>query len=226
MTINKFKVFTWDRIAVYLGICFAFPLACFAQAIRYNYFQRHSGLPVGAWAAMIGALLGFSLGVFRLFWDRYVFKKTIWGYTSDGIGIIKPTYTINNEPSFDDITKQIEAASAYDLNFWEKFYNNYGVQMEDVLNGAFIGFTGQKIELAAPVPLSSMVTNTKFSKFAVGITDWNDCLIMWQPNENFTANVIPRIKHELSHVMLNAANASPQDGNAQHAIMAKEGFPY
>lgn len=221
MTINKFKVFTYDRILIYLGACFTFPLACFAQAVRYNYFSHHNGLPIGAWIAMAGALACFALGDYRLFWDRYVFKKQITGYTTDGIAVFMPTYK-NALPAFPDMCTQLEAATKEVVDFWEIRYPNSGNAMQDLVNGSMLGFTSQVINLLAHPTFPTVVLPTGFKQFAVGITDGNSMLVMAQPTETIDL-VLPRFKHEMGHVCLNAANV-PQD--QQHPIMAQQGFPY
>jgi hypothetical protein len=221
MNIREFKVFTWDRILIYLGICFAFPLTVFTQAIRYNYFEHHNGLPVGAWAAMIGALGGFSLGVFMLFWDRYQFKKGIEGYTTDGLMVMKPTYT-NDLPVFEQMATDLEAATKEVVDFWEIRYPKWGNNMLDNINGACLGFTSQVIDLLAHPDFPTTNLPSTFKRFAVGITQLDSMLVMAQPTEAWSA-VLPRIKHELGHIVLSAAYVPPDD---QHPIMAKEGFPY
>lgn len=221
MQINKFKIFTIDRILIYLGLCFAFPLACCAQAIRYNYFEHSSKIPLPGWLAMAGAMFGFTLGVFRLFWDRYVFKKQITGYTTDGIAVFMPTYK-NALPAFDDMCTQLEAATKEVVDFWEVRYPNAGPAMENLINGSMLGFTSQTINLLAHPTFPTVNLPSTFKQFAVAITSGNSMLVMAQPAETIDV-VIRRVKHELGHVCLTSANV-PQD--QQHPVMAQYGFPY
>jgi|ERR1700690_680136 len=223
MSINKFKVFTWDRILIYLGLCGALPLLAALQAVRFNYFTHNGHIPLPGWLAMIGALLGFALGDVMLFRARKAFADQITGYSDSGVGVLMPTWIVN-PPAFEQVVKDIDTASAFVVNFWQKYYPNTSEAMENYINGSILGFVQTPIDLTVHAPGSQLILPSGFQRWAVGATSGSWMAVMWKPGEDWTTVVLPRVYHELSHVAMNGAGL-PEDAT-QDTIMGTDKFPF
>lgn len=223
MTVKKFKVFDLNHVLNYFVLCFMLPLIACAQAVRYNYFQHSNHIPLPGWIAMIGAMLGFALGNITLFKARYDFNKQITGYTDTGVAVIMPTW-IKDAPAFAQIAKDVDGAVAFASSFWQKAYPNTLNTMEAFVNGpSYLGFTQAPIDLLVHAPGTQLILPSNFVRWAVGATDYKTAACMWKPGETWTANVLPRVFHEVGHICLNAINV---EDDTQDTIMAQDKYPY
>jgi hypothetical protein len=221
MAINKFRVFTWDRILIYLGACGLFPLLACLQAFRFNYLEHTQGIPLPGWLAMIGALLGFALGDTMLFKTRNDFKKQITGYSDTGVGVLMPSWP-TALPAFETVVKDIDAATAEIVSFWQRIYPNTSDKMEAYVNGSILGFTSQVIDLTVHAPGAQLIIPNGFKRWAVGATSGQYMAVMWLIGETWPT-VLNRVKHELSHVTMNSISILDAD---QDNIMSVDKFPY
>lgn len=217
MTINKFKVFTWDRILIYLGLCGALPLLACLQAVHFN----HGHIPLGGWLAMSGALAGFIFGDVMFFKAREDFKKQITGYSDSGVGVLMPSW-INNAPSFDQIVKDLDTKTAFVVSFWQTYYPNSSVTMQNYINGSLLGFSATPIDMTVHPADTQLIIPSGFQRWAVGATEGSSMCSMWKVGEDWTKDVLPRVVHELSHVALNSIAV---EDITQDALMSRDNFP-
>lgn len=217
--IKKFKIFTWDRLLIYGGICALF-LVLFGAAVNHNYIQTDHGIPVPGWIALVTATLGALTCSGMVFKSRWDFSKQITGYSDSGVVIMASNLPAT---SYAQVEAWTEAVIKDDVAFFSNTFPNptdVAAKMVDAFNGEYLTFSLKPI----PMDAKTSAANGTLAQFAVGMTTDGTVCVWWDvANEDFVTKVVPRLRHEFGHVCLNAAGV-PASG--QHLYMAKVGFPY
>lgn len=211
MVIRKFKVFTLDDLLIYGFGCSFFSVAVFARAVQYNW----NALPLAKTA--ITALVSFCMCAISayLFYLRWTYKKSIYGYTKQGVAVIFNRSV--DVLGFNAIEEQVENA----IKFFSTKWSPDGTLMlasedklRDWVNGAAYTL-GQDV-------LIWHATGTNLTIKALGLTFGKNAGSRWLTTETIE-EVTPLIRHELGHVMINAYR-SDLEAAAQHKLMASLGW--
>lgn len=209
MTIRRFTAFTLDRVVIYGGISLGTTAACL-KAMTYNGWH----IPVGAWVAMLAALVGFWGISARLFQLRWRFARSILYYTKHGIAVVPDAGHL-------DITtterQAIDAVIDGAVSFWgDSWKPGSKGKILDYLNGGAAVFQEDKLVWHGQGDYAGL------EKVAMGLTWGNWMGMMWRSEEP-VERMLPLLRHEVSHVCLNALGVE-QDDATQHATMRAAGF--
>jgi hypothetical protein len=211
MTINKFKVFTWDRILLYI-----LPPVLLAVALLMALVNGTT--PLVGYILLTITIAAWSFMSFMLFDSRYDFAKQIATYTTDGTGLVPSYFTITDQQLAD-----INAAQTEVVNFWCSKLLKSPSTFIDYMNGGMLTFTKNKIDMTQHAPTGPLAY-APVSKWAIGATQGNWSTVTYSGNEADWETTLKAIKHEFGHVCLNAAGYEPLMD--QHPIMKQYEFPY
>lgn len=215
MTINKFKVFTWDRVLLYILPPVLLVIALVAALV-------HGTTPTVGLIILGAVILVWSAMSSVEFYLRNGFAKEIQAYTPDGTGII-PGYVTT--PDINQLVKDIGDAELEVINFWSGKLIKPISTFIDYINGGFISFTKTPIDLTQHPPTGPLVVSPGLSRWAAGITTGNSCCVQYSGNLSDWSQTVKCIKHEAAHKCLNAAGQG-WDSDSQHAIMKQYEFQY
>lgn len=215
MTINKFKVFTWDRILLYILPPVLLVVALVAALI-------HGTTPAVGLIILGIVILVWSAMSSVEFYLRNKFAEEIQAYTPDGTGII-PGYVTT--PDINQLVKDIGDAELEVINFWSGKLIKPISTFIDYINGGFISFTKTPIDLTDHSPTGPLVISTGLSRWAAGVTYGNSCCIQYSGELSGWSQSLKCIRHEAGHKCLSAVGMG-LTSDEQHVIMKQYGFQY
>ena len=211
MTIRRFRPFSWDRVVIYGGSALACAGLC-ARAVAYN----RADLSLGQWIAMLAATAGFVAGAAMMFASRVWYAREITFYTAQGVRVVMKHAAAW---ATDDRRRAIERTIADAMAFWISQYPHRASAIVDFFNGATLTFTQDLLVYHARGPDGQRV-----KRLANGLTSYNWMGVRWDLEANFS-HALSLVKHEASHVALNAVGvASGEFGELHHAAFRERGF--
>lgn len=191
-----FKVFTWDRILIYGGILLA-TLLLSSYMIFILPSPIHSKIVIGT------LFLSVSLIIFRYFYTRYKFKKSIVYTTALGINIRQYKSNSSMAPGLSKIVDDTNRC----FNWWANRYPATAKKFRKYINGFIVTVYHDE----------ELVINGK-DKNARGILQGTSIIALKTKDTDWD-NVANIIGHELSHAFLFVLGDGFKTNEEQHKTM-------
>lgn len=204
---RQFRVFTWDRVLIYGGLC-----ALFTGLILWALASKHFALPPQGYIVYGVVLSTVYAIVWVYFRTRVLFKRSIAGYTSQGTavrpGSLTPRLPLGWQRQIDDT---IESA----IQFWACRNSTKAKQIRAAFVGSYVNFEPNKLEFK---------DLQGFTRFAVGLQCDKYLIITWSTDMPWRT-ALNIIRHEAGHLAMSAAAIPAGDlGDNHHTIMANEQY--
>jgi len=182
----RFKVFTWDRLAIYGGMVLATTLASI-KAFTFN-----AALPFIASALLVVVPLCMAAIAGILFYLRWKWASKISFTTIEGVMVMDGGHGEHNGDICDAIART--------RGFWIAKFPDKADDIKKYFEGSSLTFVDAEfVEYQAPS------TTGWSTQKAVGLTQGQMVTVTWRKSDPWS-RVEALIEHEFSHVALNGAN--------------------